>query len=101
MGATLTDRFGLRAVRALALARLGAASRVGSGWCACASGDLTLLLGSGLELRLGALRAIPLKLAVAQRVLPGLLAQGRYLYLDVSVPDRPVAGTTLNSQLER
>jgi hypothetical protein len=49
---------------------------------------------------LGALRAIPLKLAIAQRVIQGLLAQGRYLYLDVSVPARPVAGTTLNSQPE-
>ena len=62
--------------------------------------DLTFLLGSGLELRLGALRAIPLKLAVAQRVLPGCSAQGGYRYLDVSVPARPVAGTTLNSQPE-
>ena len=50
--------------------------------------------------RLGALRAIPLKLAIAQRVIPGLLAQGRCLYLDVSVPARPVAGTTINSQPE-
>jgi hypothetical protein len=60
--------------------------------------DLTFLLGSGLELRLGPLRALPLKLAIAQRVVPGLLARGGYLYLDVSVPARPVAGTTLNSQ---
>ena len=99
VGATLTDRFGLRAVRALAFARTaGFKGRVRM--VRVRERDLTFRLGSGLELRLGALRAIPLKLAIAQRVIPGLLAQGRYLYLDVSVPARPVAGTTLNSQPE-
>jgi hypothetical protein len=62
--------------------------------------ELTFLLGSGLQLRLGQLQAIPLKLAVADRIVPGVLAQGGYAYLDVSVPARPVAGTTLNSQPE-
>ena len=98
VGASLTDRFGLRAVRALAFARTAGFKRVRM--VRVREGDLTFLLGSGLELRLGALRAIPLKLAIAQRVIPGLLAQGGYLYLDVSVPARPVAGTTLNSQPE-
>jgi hypothetical protein len=60
--------------------------------------DLTLLLASGLELRLGELQAVPLKLAVAARIVPSLLTQGGFAYLDVSVPERPVAGTTLNSQ---
>jgi hypothetical protein len=60
--------------------------------------DLTLLLASGLELRLGELRAVPLKLAVAERILPGLLAAGGSAYLDVGVPERPVAGSSLNSQ---
>jgi hypothetical protein len=54
--------------------------------------DLTLLLGSGLELRLGELRAIRLKLAIATRILPGILAHGGYAYVDLSVPERPVAG---------
>ena len=99
VGATLTDRFGLRAVRALAFARsAGFKGRVRM--VRVRERDLTFRLGSGLELRLGALRAIPLKLAIAQRVIPGLLTQGRYLYLDVSVPARPVAGTTINSQPE-
>jgi len=62
--------------------------------------DLTFLLASGLELRLGDLRAVPLKLTIASRVLPSLLAQGGYVYLDVSVPERPVAGTSLDSQPE-
>ena len=99
VGASLTDRFGLRAVRALAFARkVGFRGRVRM--VRVRERDLTFLLGSGLELRLGALRAIPLKLAIAEKVVPGLLAQGGYRYLDVSVPARPVAGTTLNSQPE-
>jgi cell division protein FtsQ len=53
-------------------------------------GALTLRLRSGLELRLGDMRNVDLKLAVAARVLPRL-PQGSG-YLDVSVPDRPVAG---------
>jgi cell division protein FtsQ len=97
VGGSLTDRFGLRAVRALAFARkVHFKGRVRM--VRVQERDLTFLLGSGLELRLGALRAIPLKLAIAERVVPGLLAQGGFHYLDVSVPARPVAGTTLKSQ---
>jgi len=52
--------------------------------------QLMLRLKSGLELRLGDIRQVDLKLAVAARVIPQLpLGAG---YLDVSVPDRPVAG---------
>ena len=58
---------------------------------------LILRLRSGLEVRLGDPLDLPLKLAVAARVIP-LLATGT-AYLDVAVPDRPVAGT-LNSQVE-
>ncbi len=91
VGAPITDRFGLRAVRALARAR---ASRFKGRvrMVRARQNDLTFLLGSGLELRLGDLRAVGLKLAIAARILPGLLAQGGYVYLDVSVPERPVAG---------
>jgi cell division protein FtsQ len=97
VGQPLTDRFALRAVRVLALARtshFGARIRM----VRVQQRDLTLLLASGLELRLGELQAVPLKLAVAARIVPSLLAQGGFAYLDVSVPERPVAGTTLNSQ---
>jgi cell division protein FtsQ len=60
--------------------------------------ELTLKLRSGLELRLGGATDLLLKLEVARRVLPSLVgAQG---YLDVSVPERPVAGETLKSQVE-
>ena len=58
---------------------------------------LTLRLRSGLEVRLGDAVDVPLKLAVAARVIP-LLDAGTP-YLDVAVPERPVAGT-LNSQVE-
>lgn len=61
------------------------------------SDALTLRLRSGLELRLGDPRDVPLKLAIAARVIP-LLDPGT-VYLDVAVPERPVAGT-LNSQVE-
>jgi cell division protein FtsQ len=66
-----------------------------------ATGDdqLTLRLRSGIELRLGEPTHVDLKLAVAGRVLPLLPAGSGYL--DLSVPDRPVAGPpTLDSQVE-
>ena len=58
---------------------------------------LTLALRSGVELRLGAATDLAVKLEVARRVLPQL---GDLRYLDVSLPERPVAGETLNSQVE-
>lgn len=92
VGAAITDRFGLRAVRALALARRARfQSRIRT--VRARDHELTFLLASGLQLRLGDLRAVRLKLAVASRVLPSLRARGGYAYLDVSVPGRPVAGS--------
>jgi cell division septal protein FtsQ len=99
VGAAVTDRFALRAIRALALART-AHFQGGVRMVRVRARDLTFLLGSGIELRLGDLHAVPLKLAVAGRVLPILRQRGGYLYLDVSVPERPVAGTSLNPQSE-
>jgi len=61
-------------------------------------GELTLVLRSGLELRLGDGSDLPLKLEVSRRILPHLGASDAYL--DVSVPNRPVAGETLDSQVE-
>jgi cell division protein FtsQ len=56
--------------------------------------ELTLVLASGSELRLGEPRALPLKLAVAGRVLSSLSAEERAElgYLDVTVPALPVGG---------
>ena len=61
------------------------------------SDALTLRLRSGLEIRLGDALDVPLKLAVAARVIP--LLDTETAYLDVAVPERPVAGS-LNSQVE-
>jgi cell division protein FtsQ len=56
---------------------------------------LVFRLRSGLELRLGEATDIRLKLAIARRALPALPAEATYL--DVSVPNRPVANG--NSQV--
>ena len=62
-------------------------------------GAVTLVLGSRTELRLGDGNALPHKLRVAAGVLrslsPGERATLRYL--DVSLPERPVAGAQLSS----
>jgi cell division protein FtsQ len=56
--------------------------------------EVTLVLASGSELRLGEPTAVPLKLAVAARVLGTLSAEERadLGYLDVTVPALPVGG---------
>jgi cell division protein FtsQ len=51
-------------------------------------GELTLLLGSGTEIRLGDSGDLRLKLAIAKQLLP-VTTGARYL--DISVPERPVA----------
>jgi len=60
--------------------------------------ELTLSLRSGVELRLGDTSDLAVKLEVARRILPQLGDVPGYL--DVSVPERPVAGESLNSQVE-
>ena len=60
--------------------------------------ELTLVLRAGFELRLGDDSDRALKLELARRILPALIASGGYL--DVSVPERPVASTTLDSHVE-
>jgi cell division protein FtsQ len=60
--------------------------------------ELTLVLRSGLEVRLGDGGDRDVKLEVARRILPALPADARYL--DVSVPQRAVADGTLDSQVE-
>jgi cell division protein FtsQ len=97
VGAAISDRLGIRAVRTLASARL-AHFRPRIRMVRTREHELTFLLATGLQLRLGDLRAVPLKLAVAARVLPEVLSQHGYAYLDVSVPVRPVAGA--NPQVE-
>lgn len=58
-------------------------------------GHLTLMLQTGPEIRLGSATDVLLKVTVAARVFPFL--DERSLYLDVSVPERPVSSRYLNS----
>jgi len=97
VGATLSDDAGGRAARALApLAQVRFPARV----TAVKAGDeqLTFKLRSGLELRFGDSGDLRLKLAIARRILRGLGPVGPGAYVDVSVPERPVA--FLNPQVE-
>jgi cell division protein FtsQ len=63
-------------------------------WARVANRQLVLRLRSGLELDFGPAAALELKIAVVRRILPTLAppSAGGPTYLDVSVPDRPVAG---------
>jgi cell division septal protein FtsQ len=64
-----------------------------------AGAGLTLVLRSGLEIRLGGIGDLRLKLAIARRILRAVNADGSSTgYLDVSVPERPVIAAS-NSQL--
>jgi cell division protein FtsQ len=65
--------------------------------------EITLVLAEGMEIRLGRADRLALKLAVVARVLGATTAADRagLAYLDVSVPEKVVGGSTLNSQLER
>jgi cell division protein FtsQ len=58
-------------------------------------GQLTLVLRRGPELRLGRPSDLLLKLSVAARVFPFL--ESGTVYLDLSVPERPVASAYLDS----
>lgn len=62
------------------------------------SAGLTLTLGSGVQVRLGDAGDLRLKLAIAKRILRVLGGSAATGYIDVSVPERPVANA--NSQVE-
>ena len=63
-------------------------------WARVRDGQLTLALRSGLELDFGQPTSLALKIAVVRAVLPTLRrpSAGGPTHLDVSVPERPVAG---------
>ena len=87
VGGRLQDPEGVRAIRVLAAvhaARFPVRVRL----VRPQSGRVSLVLASGLELRVGEPSNLPLKLEIARRIVPLL---GRARYLDVSVPERPVA----------
>ena len=61
--------------------------------------ELTLVMQSGVEIRLGGISDLRLKLAIARRILLARAsAAGDGSYIDVSVPERPVLGSN-NSQV--
>jgi cell division protein FtsQ len=96
-GALVTDAQARRAVLALRpLADAPLPLRVRS--VRATPRQLTFALAGGLELRLGDESDLALKLAVAREIIP-VLGAGQ-CYLDLSVPERPVACATLNSQVE-
>jgi cell division septal protein FtsQ len=92
-GAYLTDEPGALAARSLA-------AFVGSGFSArvvfvrALDGQITLGLRGGLAVQLGAPIDLRLKIAIARSILPTLAlpGQGGPDYLDITVPERPVAG---------
>ena len=91
VGSTLTDPDAAQAVQAIGFvgpAHVPIAVR----FARVLDGQVVLFCRSGLEIRLGNARAVELKLAIARRVLRSLVgAAGPGAYIDVSVPERPVA----------
>jgi cell division septal protein FtsQ len=93
IGSLLGEEAGGLAARSLA-------ALVGSGFTnqitfvRALNGQITLGLRGGLEIRLGAPIDLRLKIAIAHGIVPGLAlpAQGGPDYLDLAVPERPVAG---------
>jgi cell division septal protein FtsQ len=64
-------------------------------------GGTTAVLDDRFEIRLGSGSDLALKLAVARKVLARLRREGDVPgYLDVSVPERPVVGQSLESQVD-
>lgn len=99
VGETLVRSDGLLATAAAAALR-GRRLPGGVRSISDAGGEVTVLTGSGFQLRLGDVGDLGLKLTIAQRIIayagPGLSNDA---YVDVSVPERPVLGSN-NSQVE-
>jgi cell division protein FtsQ len=101
VGKLLHDRVAVRAVAALnPLVRDPLPARIAN--VRLDGRELTLVTASHIELRLGRPVDIPLKLAIARRLLPRVApASGGIAYLDVSIPERTVSGVdTLKSQVK-
>jgi len=87
-GSAVGDADAARAVAALAVARRSRfTARIVT--VRATDDELTFVLPGLLELRFGNAGDLPLKLAVAKRLLP--LVDGTAGYVDVTVPERPVA----------
>jgi cell division protein FtsQ len=98
IGATLDAADGGAAAVALApVAATGFPARIR--FVRAGDRELTFVLASGLDLRLGDGGDIRLKLAIARRILAALGPGAAGGYIDVSVPERPVVATR-DSQVE-
>jgi cell division septal protein FtsQ len=99
VGAVLDGDAGLAVRTVVPMRRAGLEGRARS--VRAVDGELSIALDDGTEVLLGDATRLRLKLAAATRIIPQLVGEA---YLDVSVPERAVAGTadptTLNSQLE-
>jgi cell division protein FtsQ len=93
VGSFLGDQSGALAARSLA-ALVGSGFRDRIAFVRSLDGQITLGLHGGLEVRLGAPVDLRLKIAIAQSILPTLAlpSQGGPDYLDLTLPERPVAG---------
>lgn len=93
VGALLADEPGGLAARSL-VALVGSGFTNQIAFVRALDGQITLGLRGGLEIRLGAPVDLRLKIAIAHGILPTLAlpAAGGPDYLDMTVPERPVAG---------
>jgi cell division protein FtsQ len=92
-GSLLADAPGVLAARSLAaFVGSGFPSRVA--FVRALDGQITLGLRGGLQIQLGAPVDLKLKIAIARGILPTLALprEGGPDYLDITVPERPVAG---------
>ena len=87
LGGSLSSGGGGEQVAALAPARAAGLKRVATVTIDNA-GQIVYVLRGGVQVRVGTSDNLPLKLAVAQKILASTSVGG---YLDVSVPERPVA----------
>ena len=94
VGTRVGDLHAVVAVRALApLERVDFPARVR--FVRASAKELTMVLASHVELRLGDLDRLGLKLAVAARILPQVEVPPKGPpYLDLTVPERPVASSS-------
>ena len=95
-GDTLADATAARAVRVIGLAAPRLPARIRT--IRIEGAETTVVLRSGVEVRLGREHDLPLKLAVAAQLLPQLDAAATYV--DVAVPERPVADGAPQAQLQ-
>jgi cell division septal protein FtsQ len=90
-GDVLGPQTGGRAAAALASVRGGLFGRIR--FVRVGDRELTFVLRTGLELRLGDINDVRLKIAIARRILALIGPFTTRGYIDVSVPERPVVGS--------